>query len=298
MKLWRSVRHEHVIAMFVAMFILVGLMLFVTDNARASIYSNDPLHAWDYVSGKYEPGNAHIQFDESWEPFVHQFTKDSWIWPDDYGYPHGLYDPCYPTTPTSTSWGGVAEITLYHTDNNPAGAPGFQQTQNWKLVYCDKDGDGTGLDNDDLATVGGWVEVPTCTLRILNQDYVTGLGCGGNCQDELYTTVVVNCDLNCDDDVDDPGEGWPAGGLCIYWEGQTPSTTVPMWGGNFQARISAGGGDKTVNFDIDAQTDVTLASFTAHSAAGPYVAVLLGVGVGGVALLYWRSRRRRYHTRP
>lgn len=300
-------RHEHVLAMGVALLILVGLMLFAAGNANAALLSTNVLSAWDYSTFKYENGNARIIFDGDWVPFMHQIDFNTNTstnqFPRDYSPLDTVlqYQACTPLSPTSSIYAGIDEISLYHTDNAPAGAPGFQSTQNWQLVKCDRDNDGD-YDVDDLSVFPETSVVPApapaCSFTMLYQDVVVGCTTG-NCQDEIYSAFMLNCDLNCDQDLavggDDPaGEmAIPGGGWCVYWEAQKPTCGALTWGGNFQARLSgiAGGGDKTINFSIDCPTAVEVSSFGVTSSS-PIMLGVLALGFGGVALLYWHSRRK------
>ncbi|MGD1994779.1 MAG: hypothetical protein PVI59_16420, partial [Anaerolineae bacterium] len=98
------------------------------------------------------------------------------------------------------------------------------------------------------------------TFDILSIDEITPCTTG-NCLDEIVTTFFVNVDNDCDGT---PNADLPPGGVCFYAEAQTPLTSDPFWSGPLQARISAGGGDKTVNFVPEpVVTAVTLMAFTA-----------------------------------
>jgi hypothetical protein len=277
--------------------LLLGMLLCVVDNAHAALSLN-ALYAWDYSTHRYESNSARIIFDGNWESFVHQFSTDSAVWPDDiWGTPlpsgYEVYYPCYGTNTNGTAWAGYGGISLFHLDNDPAGAAGFQQTRNWKLVDCDRTGD--DLFNDDDLHLwppdSGWTTWAPCSLRRINQDTENAGGCGADCATQIHTEFVANCDLNCNGTLD---TALPPAGLCIYWEAQTPLSADPFWAGTLRGSISDANGDnRVINFGIDRQTAVSLESFTAHSAAGPFVAGLLGLGIGGLALLAWRSKRQK-----
>lgn len=98
--------------------------------------------------------------------------------------------------------------------------------------------------------------------------------------------MFINLDSDCDGDLSE--ENIPPGGLCFYAEVQPPAALPPYWQGNLQARISAGGGDKTVNHTILGPTAITVAAYTASSASSepgwrtmlPALVLLSAVAVG------------------
>lgn len=273
--------------------ILIGLLLFATDSAYAGYKSTETVYAWDEVAGKYQNSNVVVTFNGGWVPFFHEMnTFDADEYPTDYTLDPGWPVDACPGVPSSVStYAGIMQFGLYHTDNNPAGGQGFQRSYEWQIVKCDRDGDAdASMDNGDLAVAPGTANmVPFSTIfQVLSVDVVNSCG-AGNCQDEVVTTMYVNFDTNCDNSLAD--EGIPAEGLCFYARAQTPVGVT--WGGPLQGRISAGGGDKTVSFSPrTGPTAVTLSSFVGNSPTAGYATVLLALGMGGVALLSWRARRR------
>lgn len=249
----------------IPLLVLVGLLA-TTGIAQAQLKTTAVVYAWDFVAEKFENGNVVIPFDGTWVPFLHELKFDD----DDYvgAYPVGCT--------TATKWAGEMKYGLYNVDNDPAGAEGFQSTREWKLVACDRDGDGD-FDNTDLGLplAAGFAAYTGAEFLVGPVDVVEACTTG-NCTSEIVTTIFVNTDSDCDgvqnDDI-------PAGGLCFYAEAETPVREAGdlIWSNPLQARIWAGGGEKTVNFKVegDEPSAVTLASFETASQGN---AVLL-VGV-------------------
>lgn len=156
------------------------------------------------------------------------------------------------------------EYGLYHTHNIPLGAEGFQETRNWKLVDCDRDGDGR-FDNDDRSAVPPNGFTLYRDLLPESQDVVVPCSTG-NCLKEIVTTLEVNLDDDCDGV---PNSDAPEL-VCFYAEARVPemgSSQPPYWSGPLQARVISGNGDMTVNFRIDGPTAITLKSLSAKSLA-------------------------------
>lgn len=238
--------------------VLIALLLAMTGVTQAGLKATAVVYAWDQVAAKFQNSNVIINFDGSWVSFLHELNFDKYLYPTD--YPDALLPEACPEG-GATRWAGEMEYGLYHTDDAPLGAPGFVRTRNWQLVSCDRDGDGD-FDNADLSYAPQTAVTPYLggTFEVLSIDIVTPCTTG-NCLNEIVTTFFVNIDNDCDGT---PNADLPPGGLCFYAEAQTPLTSEPFWGGPLQARISAGGGDKTVNFDPQpAPTAITLVGFTA-----------------------------------
>jgi hypothetical protein len=238
--------------------VLIGLLFAVTGVTHAGLKATAVVYAWDQVAGKFQNSNVIIDFDGSWVSFLHELNFDKNIYPTDYP-DHQVPEAC-PGGGT-TRWAGEMEYGLYHTDDDPLNAPGFVMSRNWQLVSCDRDGDGD-FDNADLSLPPQTAITPYLggTFEILSIDVPTPCTTG-NCLNEIVTTFFVNIDNDCDGN---PNPDLPPGGLCFYAEAQTPLTSEPFWSGPLQARISAGGGDKTVNFDPQpVPTAITLLAFTA-----------------------------------
>jgi hypothetical protein len=276
--------------------VVVG-MLVVPVAVQADLKATAVVYAWDFVANKFQNSNVIIPWDGTWIPFLHELNFDKDLWVVDYGCSDG----------ESTRWAGTMEYGLYHLDDNPAGAPGFQESQVWSLVSCDRNGDGS-FDNADLSdplVLSG--DLPPSAVYERPEVYaectdpVTGdtsedgdycrvleanpdeqdvpVGCGtGNCALEIVTTLRINLDQDCDGAVDqvspytgkpmfpvDEKTGDPVM-LCFYAEARTPTDAeqegLPPWSNPLQARISAGGGDKTVTFNTT-PTAVELAAFEA-----------------------------------
>ena len=226
---------------------LVGLLL-APMAVHAELKANSAVYAWDVTAQLYQNSNVIVYWDGSWVPFVHEL-----------GWDKGDFD----TSPYGgcglTPFAGIMEFGLYHTDNAPADAPGFQHTANWKIVDCDRDGDGS-FDGDDLAAQPPQDFDLYQDLAPLIQDEIVPCGTG-NCQDEIVTTLYINLDTDCDGALD---AGVPTH-VCFYAEAQTPLELEVTWEQTLQARVTAGGGDKTVSFDPQAPPalQVELLSFAA-----------------------------------
>jgi hypothetical protein len=246
----------------------VGLMLMAAGIAYADLKATHWVDGWDEATNKYAHSLNEVTFDGDWLSFLHELDFDN----DPYAQanPAHPYPPCpaYPTR--TTKWAGVMEFGLYNVDNSPLGAPGWQESREWQLVACDRDGDGD-FDNGDQAVQPMDYVVPYTggTLTVITKDLQVGCTTG-NCEYEIVTTIFINTDSDCDGV---QNTDLPVGGLCFYAEAETPVIEIGsplLWGGNIQTRISAGGGDKTVNYHVDGMpvgTAVTLASFTAKSVA-------------------------------
>ena len=263
--------------------VMVGLLV-IPVAVQADLKATAVVYAWDIVASKFQNSNVIIPWDGSWVPFLHElnFDKDPW--------PVAPSDAC--PGGGNTELAGDMYYGLYHVDNAPLDAPGFQESRKWSLISCDRNNDGkwSNVDlyapqlpydrreiyaecnsagsvcyvNEDPPELGGLKDVVTnCTT--------------GNCLTEIVTTIEVNLDQNCDGVVDpelgietDPKTGHPTM-LCFYAEARTPyfseqedefGNPLPVWSNPLQARISTVGGEKTVSFAI-APTAVELASFDA-----------------------------------
>jgi hypothetical protein len=262
----------------IPLLVAVGLLLAAGGIAYADLKATHWVDGWDEGSNppKYAHALNEVTFDGDWISFLHELDFDK----DDYVATNPAYPaaacPDYPTR--TTQWAGVMEFGLYNVDNSPDGAPGWQESREWQLVACDRNGDGK-FDNADLAVQPMTYVVPYTggTLTVITKDLTTDCTTG-NCKYEIVTTIFINTDSDCDGT---QNTDLPAGGLCFYAEAETPVILEGdplLWGGNIQTRISAGGGDKTVNYHVSGVpvgTAITLASFTAKS---------LGSGAGTVAL--------------
>jgi len=253
--------------------LIVALMLVASFGLAGGAYAQiklvAPLNAWDRDSGKWENGNVQLWSDpDVWVPFHEELNFDNADF-DTAGYTGGCVGP-----DTLTPLAGELEIGLYHTDNSPAGAPGFQATRNWMLLDC------TLVEAASDPISNPFPYPPSSPLNaVLTQtggpDAVEAGNCGGNCTDEIVNRFFISLDSDCDGA---SNAGLPAR-VCLYWEAQPPGFATPVWGGNVQARISSivGGasvGDKTLNFSIFGPTVVAMRSFAASSAAPAGLAIV------------------------
>jgi hypothetical protein len=238
--------------------VLVGLLL-VPQPAQADLFATNVVYAWDIVAEKYQNSNVIVSFSGSWVPFIHEmrFDNDPWTY-DPLDVPEDILPfitvpaTCPATVPTVThEYAGLMYYGLGHLDTDQV-ARGFQETRDWELIDCDRDGSGA-FNNGDLSfappqTRSTYINCapgnPNCDL--LDQDRI--IRCSNNtCWDEIVTTFFINLDADCDGTLEVTTDE-----LCFYSEARTPDLVEgeTVWGGNLQARISTVGGDKTVNFSV------------------------------------------------
>lgn len=278
--------------------LVLGMTLFAVAPADAQLKATNVVYAWDVAVNKFQNSMVVVYWDGGWTPFLHQVDNE-------------FDSTVFISNGISTTLGGVMDYALYHTDNMPAGAPGWVMTRRWSLVFCDRTGDGA-FTNDDLQKLGPteYYEDPQYfieNLPVIYSDTVDIEHCGGNCQDEIETRLFVDMDKAPQDGLVDAK--YRVGGvmtgavppICFYAEAKRPNQSVVTWKGNIQARITAGGGDKTVNFQPQPgpATAVHLSSFNASpgvEVALPQVSTLVVVltsvlGIVASALI-WRFRLR------
>ena len=248
----------------ISLFFLIPIlgMLLTPGFLRAELKSTNVFYAWDEASNRWENGLMTIYTDLGWLPFIHKIQFSDKNAGDLYSVPG-----CGSTD--STYYAGVLYYGLYHVDNSPLGAPGFLASRDWKLVYCDYNNDGdldTPVGENGIQDVVDWPYQSGITWIVDPIDEIDSSRCGGNCLNEIVTTIFVNLDTDCNGILD---YELPTGGLCFYAEGRKPGNADTPWGGNVQARITVGGGDKTINFHFEPDpTVVLLSSFSARSKEG------------------------------
>lgn len=269
---------------FFAVVLMTAALLTATMGAvNADLKTTNVLRSYDDGSGQYENGNITMFLDGLPQPFYTQLDWDN----DDHA------DAC--GVGTTSDFAGDAVIGLYHTDNAPAGAPGFQSTLNWSLVPCSVfDTKKYPEPADILAScIPGNPEDGDCVL-IGAPDQV--LACTtGNCQDEIQTVFHVKVDSTCDNAVDQ--KYLDAGEVCMYWEAVKPPAVTPAWKGNFQVRYRAdadtSSGEKTINFkDPLGPNAVSLSSLSAVAEmnSGSLAAIAAAMLLAAAALFVWRWR--------
>lgn len=192
---------------------LAGLLL-APVAVHAELKANSAVYAWDVTAKSYQNSNVIVYWDGRWIPFIHNLG-----WDRD-GFDTSPYGGC-----GITPYAGIMEFGLYHTDNAPAGALGFQDMANWKLVDCDRDG-------DDLAAQPPQGFVLYQDLNPLTQDQVVPCGTG-NCHEEIVTTLYINLDTNCDGAID----AGVSTHVCFYAEARTPLEQEVTWEQILQARV-------------------------------------------------------------
>ena len=266
---------KRLLILTVALFLV---LLITTNVARADLKATNNAYAWESSTNQFLNSNVRITWNGSWEPFVHELNFDN-----------DLYTGV--CSPRGTRWAGTMEFGLYHEDNAPALAQGFQQTRNWSVVYCDRDGDGDFDNTDRRATPPtGYTLYQTLDPGLL-QDVETPCSTG-NCALEIITTLEINLDQNCDGVRDVP----VTTPMCFYAEALVPVAGPPYWSGPLQARITSGGGDKTVNFDPRHPTAITLLGLNAASGAGGWpplaLAALVVIGLFAPVYIYLKRLHR------
>ena len=279
-----------------AIALMVGAIALLTLGvANAALITTNVLRSWDDAANRYENGNLTMVLNNDPQPFYTQLDFDTNLHADACG------------VGTSSRWAGDAVIGLYHTDNNPLGAEGFQSSGHWELVKCS-----TFIDNkypapeDVLAecVVGdpGSAADKGCVLMGAPDNVVACTT--GNCLNEIETKFHVNIDPGdgvdpataCDGTIDAPFAGiWSANptsnNLCLYWDAEKPSASGPLWGGNVQVRYGTGvGGDKTINFNnLLVPTAVNISSLKATVATdGSALAWAGAMLLAAAALFLWR----------
>lgn len=267
----------------------VVVLVALASAASASLQTTNILRSWDDGLNRYENGNLTMKLDNQLQPFYTQLAFDNKAHADACG------------TGTSSVWAGDATIGLYHTDNNPAGAPGFQASKDWSIVKCSTFTANKYPAAADILTscVTGTPGGPGDGGCVLIGSADTVVPCTtGNCTDEIQTQFHVNTDLNCDGTQDTNFA--TAGDLCMYWGGVKPPATQPVWGGNIQVRYGVGvGGDKTINFNqLLGPNAVVLSGFTGAQTLNllPLGLAVVVAGMGGLVLV-WRSIAMRRNTK-
>jgi hypothetical protein len=273
----------------------LALVMVTIGAANAGLITTNILRSWDDGLGRYENGNLTMWLNDDRQPFYTQldFNND----------PHA--DAC--GVGTNSQWAGDAVIGLYHTDNNPAGAQGFQDSGNWKLVKCSTfDTNKYPAPADVLATcIAGQQQDGPCVL-IGTADTVVNCTTG-NCANEIETKFHINIDAgtgggtSCDNAIDPPFAGvWSSNpqnnDLCLYWDAKKPANAPPFWGGNIQVRYgasSSNGGDKTINFNtLRGPNAVSMSSLaaTAEANSGTLAAWAGAMLLAAAAMWLWRKQ--------
>ncbi len=302
----------------IPLLVAAGLMLAAAGIAQAQLKATAEVDAWDWESNPpmYSHSLVALYRNSAWMPFWHELNFDgfgfdwqNYPWPVGESYPGGC------TLPDQTPWEGVMDYALYHEDTAADNyAYGFQETRFWELAHCDRDYD-NDFDNDDKKYRPPYARdtisdtTAGTAIVLMAQDVVTTGLCGGNCSTEIVTTLFVSLDTDCDGVVDadlrgrgyddsNPNKVWT--GVCFFAEAKAPPPDQPWWQGNPQARITAGGGQKTVNFRVleGTPTLIELASFSARRLEADPQRVIswATMGVLGVVLLgvlAWRLRPAR-----
>ncbi len=258
-----------------------ALLLVTLGVANAALQTTNVLRSWDDGLNRYENGNLTMWLNDSIQPFYTQLAWDN--------KPHA--DAC--GTGTSSVWAGDATIGLYHTDNNPDGAPGFQSSQDWALVKCSTFTTNKYPTPADILTtcVAGTPGGPTDGGCVLIGSADNTVNCTtGNCTDEIETKFHVNTDLNCDGTQDAAFAN--AGDLCMYWGAVKPAAITPAWGGNIQVRYGTGaGGDKTINFNQllgPNAVSVSQLKAVAEASSSSFAAWAGAMLLAAAALFLWR----------
>ena len=262
--------------LFAVVLMTASLLLATIGVTSADLKTTNVLEAWDDAQQRWENGFLVINLDGNPEPFYTGLEWDTDQHPDACG------------VGVTTQYAGDALIGLYHTDNAPAGAPGFVSSQTWSLVPCSifpATKYPTPLQT--LATCDPATEA--CSI-IGSPDVITACTTG-NCTDEIVTMFHVNLDADCDGAID-PQFDIP-GGVCMYWEGIKPPMSPEPWKGNIQVRFSGNSGEKTINFSVAGPNAVSLSSLgaVAEANSGSLAAFAGALLLAAAALFVWRWRR-------
>ncbi|MBI5031846.1 MAG: hypothetical protein HZB51_15055 [Chloroflexi bacterium] len=286
---------------------LFGLLLLLVPVADAELALTNVVYSFDTASNNmgYQSAMVSIYADGAWQPFLHKFigpTKSGNEFNDTVFISNVVasVNGVTQTYQLNTPYAGLLDYSVSMTATNGIGQ-GFRTTRRWSLVYCNRtkaqNNDPTppwgDLNNADLALhPGNQYYTPTLLLKDLPtvfQNQVEPCGSGdGNCSYKLVTRLLVDISDPNNPNAINPAYLIPAGNtnagspaaLCFYAEAKRPS--IANWtGSNPQARISAGGGDKTVNFNFVAySTAVALSSFSANSTTDlPILPTLFVVGL-------------------
>lgn len=306
-----TMRMRKVLLSVSGILMLLAALLLAVPTINAQLAVTEVVYSWDYAASKYQNSNVVIYADGGWSPFLHQFigrgTSGNEFNATVLVTSVLAYDPPNYTTQSTysinTRWGGLMDYQVGITDTDGMGK-GFQTTRLWSLVFCDRikeqkndpDPPGGDLGGNDLAKIppNEYLSSPYFIeyLPAVFIDQVENCTTG-NCSKWLNTRLVVNLDKDGNGKIDPQYlvNGQQAA-LCFYAEAKRP--TVANWGGNLQARIAAGGGDKTVNFSIKpAPTAVSLSSFTAQPKGNDLWVYWLGIAglvMGGLGALVFARR--------
>lgn len=252
--------------------VLVVLSALVFAGAVAAEWKVvNVIEAWDNAAQRWESGNATMYLDGSPQSFYHTLIRGDF---DKNQYPNAC------GARGSSPWAGMGEIGLYHTDTDADNnAPGFQATSGYRLVPCGElegnpDTEIPPTTLADCPDSDGDGELDRC--EIFTQDVVTTCSTG-NCKDEIVTSIGINLDTDCDGALD---TGF-TDEVCLFWQAEKPpfpDPGDPVWEGNIQVRVAAGGGEKTVNFGtIKGPNAVFLQSLIANPITGISMLVVLTV---------------------
>ncbi len=267
--------------------LVVVALLAVPIAVQAELQATNLTYSWDTTTGQLEWGHVTIEWnierpaeEEIWIPLLQEIKYDRLDRPSEPPDPP-LCDPG--DVNDATRYAGWIEYGLPYVDNDPAGAPGFQESRAWHLIDCDLNRDGTWDQEDDLL-VGPLLDLEGVDSDLVLADCTTSTDTGENCRilpnpdpatngefpwikdlqqpcgtetdehcsEELATRLWINVDTNCDGDVDvgfpvDP-DGEPER-LCVYAEAKAPpydELGELVWTFPLPIRISDVNGAKTL----------------------------------------------------
>ena len=279
-----------VLKVLVAMLVVV-VLFGVVQSASADVQGNDNFYAWDRNNLVFLNSNADIFFDGALVEVFSQLSFDNDLYlpnTDDASASCG--------TTNSTRYAGRVVLRFDHEDANPAGALGMKASQAWSLVSCDFDGDNDVDADDRLVDLGANPPTPYSAgeITIISQDEVVAVT--GAVDSEIVTTMFVNIDSNCDDDLTDETLP-PEGVVCFFAQGITPTIAEagpPFWNNaNLQATFGGASGSRTVNLKVFGPTAITLENLAAQSPGGVHPAVWLAIFVLVAAIAFVLIRESR-----
>lgn len=261
----------------------LALLVTLAGIASATVKITDVLKAWDDKTNRYENGNLTLRLNDPADPTPE--LEPFWV---EIGFDNGLHSVPGCGTTGQTKFAGDALIGLYHLDTT--GGHGFQSSQNWGLVDCSTLASNKFPPSYIFECVDPADPNANQPCEVISKDVVTPCS-SGNCTEEIVTNFDLVLDTDCDGVIDP--QFAPAGGLCMYWAAPKPTTTPPIWSGNLQVRINAGGGDKTINFnDLVGPNAVGLRDFAAAAGARPWaLALVAGILALAGVIFAWRSAR-------
>lgn len=285
-----------------AFMVLVLMLMMNSTASRADLKATFNAFAWDESADRYENSNVTINPNGNFLPFVHRLSFDNDLTANSAKcatLPPFSSDSPHMTKWGGTMEFGLYHRDTGVTA--PAAPNGFLSTEDWRIAHCDRNNDGKYGIKDLRPLANAVLASPSCdtapqtgsysvssegycqyaststdtispvppntsnvddSIVLISKDVESSVGCGGNCETEIVTTLGISLDKDCDGDLDADiplsNVGLPL--MCFFARAEKPN--LDTWTGNIQTRITEGGGDKTVNFNLDV-TEASVSSFEA-----------------------------------